>query len=123
MTTTAHSCSCGTSTPHVIARRMTADGIGVVLHHDGAVTGRFGSGLAGVPVVRPRTSEARDLALRAGWIFADEVCLYDYSELGALYAACRWAAAHDGLPGTVRDRMARPARAPVPSVFGHLQNS
>ncbi len=110
MTTTAHSCSCGTSTPHVIARRMTADGIGVALHHDGAVTGRFGSGLEGVPVARPRTREARELALRVGWLFAGEVSLYDYSELGLLYAACRWAAAHDGLPGTVRSRMAKPAR-------------
>lgn len=114
MTTTTTTCSCGESCIHPVARRRTSDGVSVALHSDGAVTGRFGFGLDGVPIVRPRTREARDLALRAGWLFVGEVEAHPYADIGQLYAACRWAAARDGLPGTVRARMAkRPALKPA----------
>ena len=77
-----------------------------------AVTGRFGFKLEGVPVARPRTAEAEavSVGLRAGWLFLGEVEIHPYADLGVLYQACRWAAARDGLPGTVRARLARPAR-------------
>jgi hypothetical protein len=107
---TMNTCICGTTEPHVIARRMTADRIGVALWQDGAITGRFATGFPGVPIVRPRTSEARNLALRAGWLFMGEVEVHETDNLGDLYAACRWAAARDGLPGTVRARLAEIAK-------------
>jgi hypothetical protein len=105
MTTTA-TCSCGESRPHVVARRTTADGVSVEVWDNGAITGRFGFKLEGVPIARPRTQNAVDLARRAGQLFAGEVCIHDAADLGALYEACRWAAARDGLPGTVRARLA-----------------
>ena len=42
-------CTCGTTDTHEIARRQTADGIGVVLWSDGAITGRLGVALHGIP--------------------------------------------------------------------------
>lgn len=108
-------CSCGNETCHVIGKRLTADGVRVELHSDGAVVGRFGFALDGVPVARPRTVEGHTIALRAGWLFLGEVEIHDAAELGALYAACRWTAERDGLPGTVRARLAhlrRPALVP-----------
>lgn len=113
MNPTTNTCTCGGhSRIHVVARRTTADGIGIELHSDGAVTGKLGFGLDGVPIARPRTPEATARALVAGWLFVGEVLLYETSELAALYEACRWAAARDGLPGTVRARLAR-AQQPV----------
>lgn len=108
-------CSCGHSEVHSIARRKTFDGIEVVLLSDGAVTGRMGFGLAGVPIVRPETEEARTLALRAGNLFLGEVEIHTYEELGALYEACRFVAARSGLPGDVRARFAK--RAPIKPVW------
>jgi hypothetical protein len=89
-----------------VARRTTADGVGVVLWSDGAVSGRLGCKLPGVPVAAPRTDEGRRLALAAGWLFMGEVEIYDLDETPALYSACRWAAERNGLPGDVRARMA-----------------
>jgi len=109
-------CRCDEVAPHVVARRLTTDGIGVEVWQDGAITGRLGFGLEGVPVVRPRSRGSVSLAQRAGWLFAGEVEAHAYVDLGALYAACRWAAERDGLPGTVRARLAQlqqPALAPV----------
>lgn len=115
MTTTKNTaCSCGNTCDHVVARRTTFDGIHVQMHSDGAIVGRMGFKLEGVPVASPRTAEARGASIRAGWLFMGEVEAYDHDDLGALYEACRWAAARDGLPGTVRARLARPRRiAPV----------
>lgn len=89
----------------VIARRKTYDGVGVELWSDGVVTGRLGYELPGVPLSRPRTVEAQDLALRAGWLFLGEVEIHGVDELGLLYQASKWAAERDGLPGTVRRRL------------------
>ncbi len=109
-------CSCGETSPHIVARRLTFDGIGIAVLHDGAITGRFGTALEGVPVTRPRTRKATELARRTGALFAGEVEIHNYSDLGVLYQACRWAAARDGLPGSVRTRfyqLQNPTIAPV----------
>jgi hypothetical protein len=113
-------CSCGHDRAHVISRRLTADGISVELWSDGPITGRFGFALPGVPVVRPRTVESLHVALRAGRLLTGEVCLYDVTDLGDLYDACRWVAMRDGLPGDVRARIAemrRPRLTPVWTVL------
>jgi hypothetical protein len=85
-----------------IARRSTADGKHVCLWSDGALTWALGYTIKGS--AQPRTSAARDQALRAGWLVLGDVCLYDASEVTALIKAARWAAARDGLPGTMRRR-------------------
>jgi hypothetical protein len=58
-----------------------------------------------VPVARPRTDASRALEVRAARLFLGEVCLHSANDLGPLHKACRWAAARDGLPGTVRSRL------------------
>lgn len=93
-----------------IARRRTCDGVTVTLWSDGAVTGRMGFKLPGVPVAAPRSDEGRRVTLAAGWLLAGEVELYDASELGSLYAACRWAAERGLMPGDVRARFAATQR-------------
>lgn len=113
-------CSCGHDRAHQVAQRLTADGIAVVLWSDGPVTGRMGFALDGVPVARPATNEAREAALAAGWLLLGEVALYDYADLGALYAACRWAADRGRGPGAVRERLAAlssPRLRPVWEVY------
>ena len=105
MTTTETACTCGNTCDHVVCKRTTADGIHVQMHSDGAVVGRMGFKIEGVPVARPRSREAVSVALRAGWLFMGEVEAYDYEELGTLYAACRWVAERDGMPGSVRVRL------------------
>ncbi len=113
-------CSCGHDHAHQIAKRLTADGIAVILWSNGPVTGRMGFALDGVPVARPATEEARAVALAAGWLLLGEVALYDYADLGALYAACRWTAERGGGPGAVRARLAAlaaPAVRPVWEVY------
>lgn len=99
------SCSCGETTLHIVANRQTFDGIGIAMWCDGAVTGCLGAGLRNVPVARPRTDASRVLEVRAARLFLGEVCLHSASDLGPLHKACRWAAARDGLPGTVRSRL------------------
>lgn len=99
-------CSCGTDRPHQIARRLTADGIAVALWSDGALSSGMGRQLPGVPMRRPRTPKARELALCAGRLLLGEVELWDLAELGDLYAAAERAARGDGLPGTLRALMA-----------------
>lgn len=101
----------------MIARRVTADGVHVLLWDDGAITGRLGYQIDGVTLVRPRSSEARARALRAGWLLLGECELYDAGELGALYEACRWSAERDGLPGTVRARLADQQRVVLRPVW------
>lgn len=106
-------CSCGDASAHVIMRRHTADGIEICLWENGAITGALGIGLRGVPVARPKTEAAVNLARRTGRLMLGEVCLYDADELSALYIAARKAALSDGLPGTLRAayRAARDRRA------------
>jgi hypothetical protein len=106
-------CSCGETLPHVIARRTTADGVSVEVWHDGAVTGRSGNALPGVPVARPRTASGLDLARRTATLFADEVSLYDVAELPRLYACARRLAERGGSPGHVR---AVPSAEDVPAL-------
>lgn len=91
----------------IIARRRTADSVGVCLWSDGAISGVLGFKLPGVPMRRPRTAEARDRALCAGWLLLGEVELWDLSEVPALYRAAEKAARGDRLPGTLRDLMAQ----------------
>lgn len=110
-------CSCGTRAAHEIARRTTADGTAIVLWSDGAVTGRLGFKLPGVPVARPRTPEARRVSLAAAWLLAGEAWLYELAELPALYAACRWAAARGGDAGDARARLAAAAGPSVRPVW------
>lgn len=109
---TAPTCTCGETATHEIARRQTADGATVVLWSDGAVTGRMGFKLPGVPMVRPTSAAPLRTALAAAWLLAGEVSLYDCAELPALYAACRWVAARGGQPGDVRARLAAAEAAP-----------
>jgi hypothetical protein len=99
-------CTCGDTKRHSIASRRTSDGVAVVLWSDGSMTGNLGA-LPGLPAVRPRSSAE---ALRAGWLLLGEVELYERGELADLYAACRWTAQRDGLPGTVRARLHRAPR-------------
>lgn len=60
------------------------------------VTGRFGRGLPGVTIVRPRTAEAIERERRAALLLADEVSLYDLAELPRLYDCARRVAAKGG---------------------------
>lgn len=78
-------CSCGDAEPHVIARRMSADGAIVKLWSDGAVS----SGLGFTILRGVRSGRRHELALRAAWLLADEVCLYDRGELGFLARMAR----------------------------------
>lgn len=69
------------------------------------MTAAFGTALCGLPIVRPRTSRALQVARTAGRLFLGEVGLWDAREAPALYAACRRVAASDGRPGDVRAQM------------------
>lgn len=62
-------CSCGNTQTHIVATRQTFDGIGVAMWSDGALTGRLGALLFNVPVARPKTAEARNLAITLGGLF------------------------------------------------------
>lgn len=90
---------------------MTADDVAVEIWHDGAVTGRAGLALPGVPIARPRSSVSWDRARHAASLFGGEVELYDVAELPRLYACARRVAARGGLPGDLRAAFAA-AEAP-----------
>lgn len=107
-------CTCGDAHPHEVARRRNCDDKDVVLWSDGAVTAALGYRIRGVPIRRPRTFEARRLAMRAGRLFLGEVCLYSADDMPELYAACEKAAKGDGLPGTVRSILKDRRNAPPP---------
>ncbi len=96
-------CSCGNAADHVVARRSTADGKSVLLWSDGSLTWAHGYVIKGS--ANPRSAAGRELALKAGWLIAGEVCLHDADDVPDLIAAARWTAARDGLPGTVRARL------------------
>ena len=79
-TTTRTTCSCGNTEPHPIARKTTADGVKVHVWSDGMVTDA--SIIAGyLPGVGRKKVPATRLSA-----FADEVCVFDASELGSLVA-------------------------------------
>jgi hypothetical protein len=100
-------CSCGEREHHPIAQRSTADGIRVVLWSDGSVTGGMGAGLHGVPIRRPKTAEAVQMARRTGELFIDAATLYNHDELGPLYAAAEKTARRGGAPGDLRAEASR----------------
>jgi hypothetical protein len=82
-------CTCGNSAPHVIARRATSDGVTVEIWHDGAITGRLGRAIPGVPIARPRTPAGLERAKETARLVADAVALYDVSELPELVQRAR----------------------------------
>jgi hypothetical protein len=102
MTTNTIACSCGESSAHVIARRMTADRVAVEIWHDGAITGRLGRGIPGVPISRPRSAASLLLSKAAAALVVGEVELYDVSDLPRLVSCARKVAARNGLPGDLR---------------------
>jgi hypothetical protein len=108
-------CPCGEAHPHEIARRHTADGISVHLESDGKVLGLFGRSLRGVPVRRPRTSDAHRHAVKAGRMFMEWVSFYDAAELGTLYSdACEAARRGVSIRAVQREReTAQPAPPPL----------
>lgn len=106
-------CSCGCAERHVVTKRLTSDGIGVMLWSTGMVSGRFET-LPGVPARRPRTAEGQAKAMAAGHLFMGLVELYDLVELPDLYEACERVARRGGVPGDVGlelEAMARPERS------------
>lgn len=107
----ASTCSCGSAEAHTVAKRRTFDGLRVAMWCDGAITGGFGVALAGVPVARPRSADATDIARTAGWMFMAEAELCEADELPALYEACRWAAARGLDVAAMRARLH--AAAPI----------
>lgn len=105
-------CTCGQPSPHIIATRTSADGLTVHQWDNGSLTGVMGYRLPGVPIRQPRTPEAEHRTRVAGRLFCGEVCLWDREDFAVLYAACEYAAARDGLPGTVRARLRALRHAP-----------
>lgn len=97
-------CSCGTTEDHIVAQRSTADGKHVLLWSSGSLTWALGHAVRGSAA--PRTDAGRRAALRAGRLVLGELCIYDAAEVTPLVAAARWAAERDGLPGTMRARLA-----------------
>jgi hypothetical protein len=115
MNATTTACTCGNTKPHVIARRSTSDGKHVCLWDDGQLTWALGYSIKGG--MNPKTDEQRDRARTVGRLVLGEVELFTAAEVSELIAAARWAAARDGLPGTVRKRLAdqrRKAALPKP---------
>jgi hypothetical protein len=90
-------CSCGKTEAHEIARRQMADGVDVLLYSDGDVTTRMGIYPKGVGRARSGASGA----LRAGHLVMEEVCLYDWVEVGRLVHAARRAVEQTFLPAAV----------------------
>jgi hypothetical protein len=96
-------CTCEVVERHEIARRRTFDNIGVILWSDGTLTSFVGA-ITGLPY-----RQSARVTLRAGWLLMGEAELWNYDELATLYKACVWAAARDGLPGSVRAFLSKPA--------------
>lgn len=95
-------CSCGSTSAHVVARRTTADDVAVEIWDNGAITGRLGFALPGVPVVRPRTDAAHAMARATASLVAGEVELYVVTELPQLVSCARRVAIAGGRPGDLR---------------------
>lgn len=73
-------CSCGTVHVHVVATRHTAEGVGVCLWSDGAVTDHQG----GSHRARASPAECPDARMAAGWRVMDLVPLHHLRELRGL---------------------------------------
>jgi hypothetical protein len=71
-------CSCGNNEDHVIARRRTADDKVILFWSDGGVTGMMGVDLYGRG---PRDPGRKNDYLKAAWLLAGEVELYDRTEV------------------------------------------
>lgn len=71
--------------PEIMAKRLTADGKTVLFWNDGAIT----SGMHDYVAYPPRRADRFDEALRAAWLVAGEVSLYDWAELPTLIKAAR----------------------------------
>lgn len=99
-------CHCGDRNPHVVARRRTADGIGIALWSNATVTGFFGHALKGFPT-RSAAVDAAAARRDAMWLFAGEVEAYDLEECAVLYKAALTVARRGGIPGDVRAEFAR----------------
>lgn len=89
-------CTCGNSEPHVIARRTTSDGVAVEIWHDGAITGRLGRAIPGVPIARPRTLKSIEISRTAANFVASTVELHEVTELPRLVARARKVSARGG---------------------------
>lgn len=109
-------CSCGCAERHVVAKRLTSDGIGVMLWSTGMVSGRFET-LPGVPARRPRTAEGQAKAMAAGHLFMGWVELYELVELPDLYEACERVARRGGSPGDVGRELEAMALPDEPVLF------
>lgn len=107
-------CTCGEPEPHVIAHRLTYDGVGVNLWSDGAITGVLGLKLKDVPIRRPKTQEDADRLRKVGWLALGEVCIRKVDELPALLKAADKAVQIDNMPGTLRRLMAEEQARPAP---------
>lgn len=92
MTTTANPCSCGCAEAHIIARRKTFEGIAVQIWSDGAVT----CGINTYVAMAPRSAFGRARAVKAGWLIASMVEMYDHAELRGLVLAARKAFEQSG---------------------------
>lgn len=79
-------CTCGCTEAHEVARRQTADGVTVAFWSDGCVSGIMGLNVQAWP---PRSAFATRRAIEANRIVADEVCLYDWSEVRSLIRTAR----------------------------------
>lgn len=91
-------CTCGKTDDHVVARRMSADGVHLELWSTGEITGRLGLYPPGLGRAR---SHSRFRAAALAW---DDVCLYDWAEIGALVKAARKALEQVSLPRHVAMR-------------------
>ncbi len=98
-------CSCGDRSTHVVARRRTADDVGIALWSDATITHYFGHAIKGLPARKPATdAQAR---ISAAWLFAGEVGMFDLDECALLYKAALTVARRGGDPGDVRAEFAR----------------
>lgn len=77
MTTT--NCTCGCTESHVIATRITADGVTIKCWSDGDVTDRLSVALKGLG--RSRTTYARESDRKALLDIMDDLSLLDYCEI------------------------------------------
>jgi hypothetical protein len=77
-------CSCGETTPHVVARKKAFDDVSVQFWSDGCVT----VGLNTI-VVRASRGAKLEAAVAANWEVAGKVCLFAHTEIRALVLRTR----------------------------------
>lgn len=86
-------CTCGRTDDHVIAERRTLDGVLVCAWSNGDVTGVLGMWPRGIGRTKMNATQKR-----AAQLLLDEVCLYDWSELGDLIKTARRAVVQASVP-------------------------